>query len=258
MKITVIRSKGVGDLVMAVPIVQELLNNGHEIVIDTDQEHFEWLGHVFNDRPVSFTSRMSNNVRRMRTLEYFPYDYGKNVINLNGGTEMEDNRCANTGLVPVSRIEVYRIAAVKKGFIGENCVIKSPSVAWRHKLDRNGKTFIFNTATCAQRSVPIDVILKRFPELSNEDVVVDPHYPSKLEFLLAVATASKLIGVDSGALHVAELTGTPWTCLHTTHTHATRNSNYIHGQSIQSSCRCSPCYSSFGCRFNEPVCVREF
>jgi Domain of unknown function (DUF4214)/Glycosyltransferase family 9 (heptosyltransferase) len=240
MDILIGRHNGIGDLIMAVPLIGHLLDRGHNVTMMTRERNHDFLRWIF---PKLLTT--PHDVQPEMDWRSSVPGFDK-YLNFNRVIELTDDQtCLRNGL-PMNQQEVYCLLVISQMGGLENIPANlSPSRWIKQVYDKSGPTMVFTRSTHPSRRIEAPVLeqlLKRYP-----DAVIDPQYETQIQFAEAVARARLVIAPDSGAIHVAELVSTPWICLHTVMDHSMRHLFYEHGRSIQSSVACSPCRRHGGC-----------
>jgi hypothetical protein len=243
MKILISRHNGLGDIVMAVPYVGNFLKLGYQVTFECVDAHWPWL------------QKLLPGVQ-CKNLDVDPYsDYRQvhhqydHFLNFNR-CEQQDGFAIELRRIypktqPVNMQYLYGIMCRLRGLHTPRELSPSKWVMRPGTL-RTGSPVIFTKSTSPTRTMGATLLEKLREAFPTAEV--DPTYPNKLALIEAMGHAPWMIGMDSGAIHVAEMMGTPWVCLHTTFDHPSRHQFYVHGTSIQSSKPMSPCYEHGGCR----------
>ena len=234
---------------MAVPFIGTYLELGHDVTLACDPGKHHWLTWAFP---------------QLKVIDCIcnPYeDYNQTAegydvyLNLNR-VELLDSISSATGWEVLNQQYSYSIVAALRGLPLPHKGF-SPSRYVDYPIAHGGQVMVFTKGSHASRTMA--------PELAEElrrrapDAVFDPEYGSLIELSQAIAGAREVIGMDSGAVHIAEMFSTPWRVLHTTMNFKIRHKFYEYGDetsSLQAGLECSPCYDHGGCE--DLQCTKSF
>ncbi len=234
------RHNGIGDIVMTLPFLKHLYENGYYTGFETEYSNFEWINWLFpNIRLEQYNYDWKNDFR----LNYPGYFY---FLNFNKYEKPNEYGAEIIHYKPLALFNYQAMCALLITMKGLPAPTElSPSFCCEHKFNKTDEIIVFNKSNNTRRTFSnriLDFIKKLIP-----NATVNPTYGSKLELLTHIGNAKLVISPDSGPIHFAELTSTHWICLHTAMTHESRHDFYKYGESIQSTAPCSPCCVHRGC-----------
>jgi len=256
-KVLVSRHNGIGDLAMILPFVDSVIKSGADVTLECDVKlNGAWLKAVMPEL-------------KTKQIVVHPYtDERKTVdgfdifIGLNRLPESYDDRVVSGLEKPMSQQVLYwdafNVSGVQTPDIGEltPAIVIAPNYQ-RDYDKRKKRTLVFTKSTSPSRTVSISTMVNALENTILEgEVIYNPTYPSREGLLEAIADSRLVVSVDSGAIHMAELTHTSWICLQTTMSGAMRHVSYKYGVDIQSSSKCSPCHAHGGC--SSMSCLSNF
>lgn len=250
MKILITRHNGIGDVIAAMPLAMHFAHSWHEVEFHTVHNNHPIINALY---PEIKTGDLHHDPGH-RTPKAEGFD---RFINLDR-FEPIDRYFVDIKHQHINIQAMYGILALQAGFDDSDLPVElSPSVYTNYQRPKNNELLIFSESTHESRGID-PAIVDQIVALKSKDytVVVNPKYDSKLQLLQAIASAQQVIGCDSGPIHLAEATKTPWTCFHTTFDNYTRHKYYHYGKVKESYIECSPCHSHVGC--GTPYCKKQF
>ena len=234
---------------MAIPFIAGYLEMGYDVTLACDPNNHGWLPLVLPELKII-------------DCPWEPYKDFHQVadgfdvyLNLNR-VEILDDMMRELHVSPINMQLSYSILAAQKGLPRPKKGL-SPSRYIDYRAERGEEVLIFTRSTHPSRSLAPEVVsaLRR----SAPGALIDPKFPDLVTMCKAIAAARAVIGVDSGAVHLAEVFRTPWRVLHTTMDFEKRHHFYEHGSaitSLQAATPCSPCFQHSGC--DNVVCTSSF
>lgn len=237
----ILRHNGIGDLVMAAPWIV-LMAEKHSLTIEAEAGNHKWLNWVFPMVSLRNCSCDPFNDHRTRIDDF---DIS---VNLNRIEEIDASRLS-LGIVPINFQDMYSVMFTAAGTPPPSDGM-APSLRTKGRIaPPSGRVLIFTKSTHPSRALSEGMNSLITETLSKYETQyhINPQYRSRLSLFENVASASAVIGGDSGAIHIAELLHVPWLCLHTTFNCDLRHKYYKMGSCLQSMKKCSPCYCHGGC-----------
>lgn len=253
MKILFARHNGLGDIIMAVPLMALLVREGHQITLETTPENFAWVSSYVDgvkcggcdlSVPVYEDSRQSRE----------GYDH---YVNLNRA-EAQCLVAWDVGIQPISQQHLFAILVRIRGLPTPTNLSPGDWTSIPNSGDcrRDGQPLIFTKATGPART--LDEATVGNLRVAFPDAVIDPVFPNRETLIWNIRRAKWILGTDSGPVHAAELTRTPWVCLHTTFSHQKVHGFYKWGMGVQSSAPASPCFIHGWCGKCGGSCISGF
>jgi hypothetical protein len=248
MRILIARHNGLGDMVMLFPFIGTYLAAGHQVTVETHPRNHEFLRWVFPSvQTLACTCDPYTDFRQRQ--------HGFDVLLNYNRLELIDGLYRDLGL-PALNWQLQCLAiALQAGLPRVADLSPSAYVDYPVKKVR-GSVMVFTRSTHHSRTMGpsvVDQLRQKYP-----NATIDPEYETQVGLAEHIAHADLVIGMDSGAIHVAEAFKTRWVCLHTTFDEASRHQFYKHGVCHQSDHTSSPCYAHDGCGFCGGACPSEF
>lgn len=248
MKAIILRHNGIGDLVMAFPIIGTLLNNDFDVTLESARGNHEMMQWFFPQLKCRECTQNPYSDFRINE-EGFHY-----FLNFNKLETLDDAAVHLGQPTPnwqLSCLSVYLLQGLP------HIYSLSPSDYVNKNSDnRLENIFVFPTSTSASRNISeknVEIVLNTFP-----NAIVNPKFGSREDLAKAIGKAKLVISGDSGAIHLAEATSTPWVCFNTSFSAESRYLFYRYGYCIESTSNQSPCgkhVNHCGCN---PFCKDTF
>ena len=242
MVVTFVTNGGIGDVLMTAPFVKVLLDNKIDVIYQTAENKFGWLKLAvpgIRTEPISNVHPSDHLVFNLCVVAL-----DMTIVQGHGLTALNFQQSLLASLV-------FHQLPVPADFKS-----MTPSIVGGHwsNIIPNGKPILFTSSMCApSRLIGREIVAFI---ISHWDVEVNPVFDSEEALFNGIAGSSLVIAPDTGPIHIAETTRTPWVCLNTSMAKTSRFLYYTGGQVINTMASCSPCQLHNGCSTNH--CVNEF